>query len=398
MKKILTHRRYTDVIVSRIPQWKTDIKLKKAIQDFIDDYKNGDVTNRIGSNLDVTIERQVQFLKPCIEWFNKKQINLDNVKKFKQDLLTDKIKTQKKKPFSIRVKKDMLNSFARFLDWYLKDNSPSKPLKVNIKMKKSDPPCLSIDEIDALYNGCKDESERFFIGVLFGSGTRAEEFHNLRYSDIEMPQGENTFVKLRVREQYSKTKGRTISLYYKNCLPAIREFLNKHKGEPEEVVFKESYDKMRFRLIALGKRVLKKSVNYHLFRHSCATWLSDRMNRQQLCIYFGWAFSSPMPDVYIKRKGVNMEVVDKNFKNTAFEELQNKINVLDNETKLKNEELEELKKSNENLKQGLEFQAIETLNLFKILNYNKEKIKLPPEILEEMEEEDREVRLKHKIT
>ncbi len=55
------------------------------------------------------------------------------------------------------------------------------------------------------------------MALLFDSGARAEEFLNIRYEDIEIPEKDN-FVRLTLKEEYSKTKGRVISLYWKHSL------------------------------------------------------------------------------------------------------------------------------------------------------------------------------------
>lgn len=343
MQKILTHKRYAKECKEKIDIWKTSQENKSLFKKFLDDYENGDVTGRVGSNIATTIERQTQFLRPCLEWINQKKFTLDNIKKFKSDLLGDKIEKASGGAYSLRVKKDMLSSFARFLDYTLKDDSPSKPLKIKIDMKKADIKFLSMEEINNLYKHCKNAKERYFIAMLFGSGTRAEEFQNIRFSDITMPKPGEEYVKLRIRNEYSKTEGRTISLYYNHTLEAVRDYLEERKGlDPEEPVFETAYDSMRVWINRFGKKVLKKIIGYHLFRHSCATWLANKMNRQQLCIYFGWKFSSPMPDVYIKRKGVGMEIVTEKFKATEFEELKRKMKKESFDKDMKLEELKNL--------------------------------------------------------
>jgi len=347
MDKIFTHKRYAEECKKKIDTWKTSEDNKKTIKKFLEDYENGDVTNRIGTAIETTIERQTQFIRPCLEWFNNKKFTLENIKKFKQDLLGDKIKKATTNAYSLRVKKDILSSFARFLDHTLKDNSPSKPLKIKIDNKKGDVKFLTFEEIEKLYKNCKNNKERYFIAMLFSSGTRAEEFQNIRFSDITLPEKGEQYVKLRVKSEYSKTEGRTIDLYYIHTLEAVREYLEERKGlDPEEPVFETAYDSMRIWINRFGKKILNKNVGYHLFRHSCATWLADKMNRQQLCIYFGWKFSSPMPDVYIKRKGVGMEMVSEKFKRTEFEELKAKMNKEKLDKDLKIEQLKKQLKYN----------------------------------------------------
>ena len=107
----------------------------------------------------------------------------------------------------------------------------------------------------------------------------------------------------------------------------IKELLARRlaeKAEPEDTLIKTSYRTTQKELFALGKKFLGKSSNAHMFRHTAATRMADKLNRQQLCIWFGWRFSSPMPDRYIKRKGVDMNSVVESFERNNFEELESK--------------------------------------------------------------------------
>ena len=80
----------------------------------------------------------------------------------------------------------------------------------------------------------------------------------------------------------------------------------------------------------LGKKVLKKSIHFHLFRHSSATYYANKMNRQELCIRYGWAFSSDMPDVYISRSGMENKQLDEKMTNTEISELQTRLAKMEN--------------------------------------------------------------------
>jgi len=71
-------------------------------------------------------------------------------------------------------------------------------------------------EIEKLWKKCKSESERFLIAVLFDSGARIEEFLNIRYEDLQLPDKSSNYVKLTLKEEYSKTTGRVISLSWKH--------------------------------------------------------------------------------------------------------------------------------------------------------------------------------------
>jgi integrase len=348
LKKVLTHHRYADSKLKEVSDWKVSDQTKKDIRQFIEDYKSGEVTGRIGTNLDATIERVLQLLKPSLTFLEK---NKQDIKKFKDTLLKDKIKSDLRKPYSLRTKKMMLSTLTQFLKWKHPENHNDliKPLQVRIESKKPEPKSLSLNEIDKLYKNCKNNKERYVIANLFSSGARAEEFLNIRHSDITLPEKNESFVTIRIREGFSKTEGRTIKLYYDKSLEATREFLNQRKQEgiePDEPVIKDSYGAIKDWLVRIGQRVLKKNVHFHLFRSSCATWISSKINRNQMCIHFGWKFSSNMPDVYIKRQGVDMKEVTETFERSELEQIKNKLEKTNQE---KSMEIEGLKSDFQNL-------------------------------------------------
>ena len=80
----------------------------------------------------------------------------------------------------------------------------------------------------------------------------------------------------------------------------------------------------------LGKKILNKSIHFHLFRHSSATFYAPKLNRQQLCYRYGWKFSSDMPDVYISRAGMENKELDEQITNTELSDLQNKVSKMEN--------------------------------------------------------------------
>ncbi len=102
---------------------------------------------------------------------------------------------------------------------------------------------------------------------------------------------------------------------------------------------------MKEKITSIGRKALGRNVYPHLFRHSAATYLSSKMNRQQLCIYFGWAFSSNMPDKYIQREGVHMADVDLKQKSSNYDELENKIEQSEFVNRKLKEEIELIKEN-----------------------------------------------------
>ncbi|MCX6748457.1 MAG: site-specific integrase, partial [Candidatus Pacearchaeota archaeon] len=282
----------------------------------------------------------LEFLnKPC------STITLTDMENFEKALSSNKLKTYKKTPYTLSTKADLRRSLKIYLKWLFGDTEKYRKLTdwLDLRTPTKTPEYLSEQEVEKLYKSCKNAQERFLIAVLFDSGARAEEFHNIRYEDIQLPEGKDNFVKLTLKEEYSKTKGRVISLYWKHSLEAIKDYLDERIKEgikANEPVFKNTYDNSRKFLARQGKKVLNKSLHYHLFRHSSATHYADKLNRQQLCYRYGWKFSSNMPDIYISRAGMESKEIDERFTATELEDLKKQ---LEQETRSKGIEIEELK-------------------------------------------------------
>ena len=171
------------------------------------------------------------------------------------------------------------------------------------------PDFLSEKEIEKLYKHCKSNHERYLVAILFDSGARAGEFHNIRFEDVKLPEGKDNYVKIELKGEYSKTKGRNISLYWKHSTDAVKEFIEERIGEkikPHDPVYDYTYNSVKQFLRRLGQKVLGKNLYPHLFRHSSATIYASKLNRQQLCYRYGWKFSSDMPDIYISRAGMKI--------------------------------------------------------------------------------------------
>jgi integrase len=344
-----------------IKNWKIADEDKEALLLFSRDYELGKVTGNQAKP--ATIKSVLGYIKLALEYFKKPSSELKpfDTEKLCEDLLRDNLlknigrwnSKPKYVPFSA-IGKIKLKDFLRaYLTWKLKDKADelTKILTLKPKLKEVTPDYLRDRDIERLYNACVTAEQRYVIAVLFDSGARAEEFHNIRVEDVELPKEGESFVKLTLKEEYSKTKGRVISLYWKHSLDAVREYLNQRIDEGAQYgdqVLIKSYGGLRQVLARLGKRVLKRHIHYHLFRHSSATHYADKMNRQQLCIRYGWRFSSPMPDRYINRGGVHQEELDKKFESTKTEDLRQLLERQARENSLMKEKQQRLEEELEN--------------------------------------------------
>jgi hypothetical protein len=99
---------------------------------------------------------------------------------------------------------------------------------------------------------------------LFDIGARAEEFINIRFEDVFTPSNSQNYYRVALKEEYSKTLGRTVGLYWQYSSEALRDFLDERikegikLGEP---VFNGTYDGARLFLSRLGIKVLNRRVH-----------------------------------------------------------------------------------------------------------------------------------------
>jgi len=331
MEKIHCHKNDYENKLKEVVNWDIAVSNKGKVVLFFNDYELGKVTGKRGANPEGNLLRNLYLLKVSLE--NIKQENPEMIEKFLNDLLKDKIK-YKGRAYALRTKKSILKMLSVFLEWKHKEKSVKmcKLLNIQISLNNNEIEILTDAEVDKLIVDTLPPDKKFLLAVLNSSGMRAEEFHNCRYSDFKMPEGEDMFVQVTVKNQFSKTKGRTIKLYDKKVLPIVKKYLAIRLNEgmkPDDAVFPLTYAGTRKWMSRLGMKVLNKNVHYHLWRHTSATRLASSLNRQQLCIYFGWKFSSSMPDVYIQRAGVDMDDVESKFKSTNYEDQQEQIKGLD---------------------------------------------------------------------
>ena len=318
--KINVHKNTHGRQLSNVSKWKVPESTKKEILTFIEKAEIGQVNE--GKRLsERTLCKYLTLLKHNLEIINKQtsKITKEDIEKFDKKLASENFKSVTDYRIILRT----------FLKWKLGEAKSQKLAGwLDLKAKKKTPDYLSEREVNQLFKNCKSPSEKYLIAILFDSGARAEEFLNIRYEDIQLPDKNENFVKLTLKEEYSKTKGRVISLYWKYSLNSVRDFLEERKREgikSNEQVFNKSYDAIRFLILRLSKKVLNKKIQLHLFRHSSATYYAPKLNRQELCYRYGWAFSSDMPDVYISRSGMQNKQLDEKFKSTELEELQKEV-------------------------------------------------------------------------
>jgi len=344
----------------KLEHWKIPQTVKRELHRFLDDLGLG----KVNKGKRISPARQLKYLyalRTPLEFFNKStdRLTLRDIENFERALSSGQLANQfNGKPYAHSSQVDMRLLMKIFLRWRLGEaKATSLTDWLDTRTRPKTPEFLSESEIERLYKHCRTARQRFLIAVLFDSGARAEEFHNIRFEDIYLPEGNESFVRIALKQEYSKTLGRTIALYWKFTLDAVKEYLSERIAagiKPSEPVFDGTYDATKKFLQRFGLSVLKRPVHYHLFRHSSTTFYATKLNRQELCYRYGWKFSSNMPDVYISRAGMETKQLDEKFTQTELSTLKDVLTKVEQASKIKDDRIRQLEESMQLLQQNLD--------------------------------------------
>ncbi len=210
-------------------------------------------------------------------------------------------------------------------------------LKTTVKKNHELPDILTEEEVEKIVASADNYRDKAFITVLYESGCRISEVLNMKLRDVHF-------------DKYSpiitvngKTGSRRIRLIDKNNF--LKMLLDSHtfKDNPEAYVWisrarNSENSPLSYRHASeIIKRLSKlaginKKIYCHLFRHSRATFLANKLTESQLKQLFGWTAGSDMPATYVHLSGRDID--DALLKlNSAFEEKREKeaklINSLD---------------------------------------------------------------------
>jgi len=202
------------------------------------------------------------------------------------------------------------------------------------------PDYLTKEQVDHIVLKTNSPLYRALVMTLFDAGLRIEEALNVKIKDVHYIDTPAHNKLMRIDVRISKTEARNPELFL--AQEPVQNWLSVHptKEDPESYVFAKttdplSYQTVRKYLARIGQELKPKTRLYpHLFRHSSATYYASRLNRHQICLRYGWQFSSKMPDVYIRRSGVDNNAVVKQFEADNLTELKKQNQTLQEQIKI----------------------------------------------------------------
>jgi len=261
--------------------------------------------------------------------------------RYTSDLIGKNGKVIKRKKLAHSTKLDYKKAIRKFYKWLLGNNDHFPELvdwidTYDIPREVS---ALTRDEVERLADASKIR-DKAIIMLLFDSGARAEEFLNIKISDLT--KRDDTY---KVRIVHSKTKPRTIHLPIgsKYLDLWLQEYTDRND---QSYLFPITYEGLRMMLHRVGKKVLNKRVTPHILRHTSATYYANLLNHQQLCYRYGWSMASDMPNRYIDREGIFEE-------ETSRVVQANDLATLEKQNQSLHEEVALVKQSNEQIGEEL---------------------------------------------
>ncbi len=189
-----------------------------------------------------------------------------------------------------------LKKFLVFLgkEELLKGVRPAKAK--DIKVKPGD--LLTREDLQKLLEACSTVRGRAFLISLYESGARIGEILNLEVRDLVFDD-DGALVHLE-----GKTGARRIRLV--ESAPMLRRWVDEAKRISARYVWfgpdggPSKYSAvMKFLKKTAKTAGLRKKVYPHLFRHSRASELAQKLREPQLRAFMGWTGASDMPRIYV---------------------------------------------------------------------------------------------------
>jgi len=214
--------------------------------------------------------------------------------------------------------KVVLKTFFRWLKGGDDEQTPKEVswLKPRVKNRSHKLPedLLSEEEILRMAQAATTPRDKALLLVLYESGCRIGELLSLKMKNVSFDQYGAV---LRVTGKTGDRRVRIIS-----SAPALSSWLENYEGanNPEAVLwpprsnnnhdtrFSAVHASVHKTLQTLAARAgIKKRVYPHLFRHSRATALANKLTEAQMKEYFGWTQASNMASVYVHLSGRDVD-------------------------------------------------------------------------------------------
>jgi integrase/recombinase XerD len=268
-------------------------------------------------SLGLKFERRYKYLNQ-LRWLSK-ALGKPFAEATKEDMIRI-VGSVEKEAITEWSKVDRKVAIKRFYKW-LKCNDEAYPVEVRwFRCRIKNDRCvlpeqlLSEEDVRKLSDAAVEPRDKALIQVLYESGCRISELLTVQIKNVSF---DKFGALLRVTGKTGDRRVRIVA-----SAPALAAWLERHpfKGEPEAYVwirylhrgtkdtFPLGYNSARHLLVRLASYAgIEKRVNPHLFRHSRATALANKLTEAQMKEYFGWVQGSDMAGVYVHLSGRDVD-------------------------------------------------------------------------------------------
>ncbi|MFH1394198.1 MAG: site-specific integrase [Candidatus Micrarchaeota archaeon] len=233
----------------------------------------------------------------------------DDIKDFLIDLEGTKLSEWTKHDYKV--------AFRRLFKWMKGGNTQYPPevswIKVHVRNRNRLPDeLLSEEELKSMVAQCCNPRDRAFLECLFETGCRISELLTVQNKNVKF----DAYGALMVVD--GKTGMRRIRIVA--SVPSLANWLEHHpvREDPEAYIFvktRHGTEQLPFRYeyaLKIVKRCaekagIRKRIHPHLFRHSRATILANRLTEAQMKEYFGWVQASDMAGIYVHMSGRDVD-------------------------------------------------------------------------------------------
>jgi integrase/recombinase XerD len=282
-------------------------KISDKNKQFILDFVNSGYGAGIGN---ARISKYLSSLKIIAETIKKDFDNISN-----KDITTF-LANNEKKDYSEWTKQNYKVMIKKFYTWLSKQTKDKRytelveDIKTTIPKTKLKLPSdlLTEEEILKLIDNAQTIRDKALISLLYETGARIDEIGSMQLRDL-MFDKDGAVVILS-----GKTGMRRVRVISSEVL--LKQYLKIRDGSknPEEPLWltnkggQITYGAITKTIRATVKRAdINKKVHPHLFRHSRATFLANRLTEAQLNNYLGWTQGSSMSRVYVHMSGRDVD-------------------------------------------------------------------------------------------
>jgi integrase len=243
---------------------------------------------------------------------------------------------------------DFVRDFKAFWGWLRRTKKVSEDIISDLRRSDGRKPSwvyLSEEQFKTLANQAKSDY-RALLWLMYDTGMRVTEAYSIRISDFS-----GDFTRLTIRDEYSKTFGRTISL--KICCSVVKQLVKDHNLGPEDFIFVKkptAFNKYLKSLAgklfgdsqSLARKPYNKMKLYDIRHNASCYWLKRYPTRQGLMYRMGWS-REKMVIYYSEFLGLSDQIEDDDMvtkeEKTRYEK---RIEILERDRQNVNELIKEL--------------------------------------------------------